>query len=149
MYIDAQNLFSEDQDLSQVAGTYYSTNSLDLTATPRAVGPGEVVKVLFQVTETFTSAGAPTLDVALIESSDEGPPSADIGVLYEVAGIALATLVAGFQIIFPIPVETIAERYLSLRYDINVATTTAGTATAAILWDVQTAKSDWVSETGR
>ena len=148
MYIDAQNLLSDDQDLSQIAGTYYSTNSLDLTATPRPVVKGEIVKVLFQVTQTFVGATSTTA-VALIESSDEGPPSADIGVLYTTAAIPVATLVAGFQVVFPIPLATIAERYLSLRYVIATATTTAGTATAGIVWDAQTADSDWTAETGR
>ena len=148
MYIDAQNLLSDDQDLSQVAGTYYSTNSLDLNVVPRAVGPGEIVKVLFQVTETFVGATS-TTTVALIESSDEGPPSADIGVLYTTGLIPVATLVAGFQVVFPIPYATIAERFLSMRFIIATADTTAGTVTAGIVWDAQTSDSDWAAVTGR
>ena len=140
---------SDDQDISQVAGTYYSTNSIDLNVVPRAVGPGEVAKVLFQIAQTVASGGAATLQVSLIESSDEGPPSADIGVIYSSAVLALATLVAGFQIVFPLPLATIAERYLSLRYIIGTATTTAGTAFGAVVWDAQTSDSDWAAETGR
>ncbi len=148
MYFDVQNLLSDDQDISQVAGTYYSTNSLDLTATPRPVGPGEVAKVLFQMTETLVGATA-TLAIALIESSDEGPPSADIAVIYDTGAIVVGTFVAGFQVMFPIPWATLGQRYLSMRFVIATATTTAGTCTAGIVWDGQTSGSDWVAETGR
>lgn len=148
MYFDVQNLLSDDQDISQTAGTYYSTNSLDLTATPRNIGAGELVKVYFQMTETLVGATA-TLAVALIESSDEGPPSADIVALKDTGALAVGTWVAGYAGLFTVPFTAIGQRYLSMRYTIATATTTAGLITAGIVWDHQTAFSDWTAETGR
>lgn len=147
MYYDLDNLLSNDQDLSQVAGTYYSTNALDVGATPRAIGPGAIVAVIVRVTETFVGATS-TMAVALIESSDEGPPSADIAVKQDTGALAVGTWVAGYQLLFVVPLVTLGQRYMSLRYVIATATTTAGTITAGILWDWQTAQSDWTAVTG-
>jgi len=147
MILDLQLLMSSDQDISQVAGTYYSTNSIDVGATPRPIGPGEVVKVYFQMTETLVGATA-TLAVALIESSDEGPPSADIVVLATTPALAVGVWAAGYAGVFNVPIATVGQRYLSMRYVIATATTTAGTISAGILVDEQTSFSDFVANDG-
>ena len=77
MILDAQNLVSKAQNLAQVAGNYLSPDSIDLGVagvTPRGNTPpqdvGRVREAEFfaQVVETFTAAGANTLQVNLIES---------------------------------------------------------------------------------
>ena len=145
---DYQAYFSEDQDISQVAGTYVSTNSYDFTATPRAWGPGKIVPIVAQITAAVTSAGAATLQIQVIEDAnaalDDGPV-----VIYTTPALAKAALIAGFTVIFPIPVETIGARYLGLQYVVGTATTTAGTISAWIADVVQTSNSDWTAETGR
>jgi hypothetical protein len=150
MIFDAQNLFSDDQDLSQDAGTYYSTNSLDLTTTPRVIGPGEAVTIWWQMTEAFDSAGAATLAIALIESSDAGPPSADIAVVdvFDTGAMAKTVPILGYKRAWHVPLAAIGQQYLSMRYTIASATSTAGTITAGIVWDGQTALNGWPAESG-
>lgn len=147
MILDLQNLVSDSQDLSQAAGNYLSTNSIDLTggtfASPGGYGTiardaakGETIPFFVQIDETFTSGGAATLTVELIES-----PNADLSgytVLHTTPALALATLVAGYRIRVNIPASGIGQRYLGVRYTIGTATTTAGTVTAGIAVDLDT-----------
>lgn len=145
MYLDKQTLLSDDQDLSQAAGTYVSTNTIDLgTAgtiphlggTPLMdIGRGNEPDLLCQITETFTSGGAATLTVQLIQSANADLSSPTI--LQTTPALALATLVAGYQFRLRIP-PGISARYLGVQYVIGTATTTAGTVTAGIVLDKQT-----------
>lgn len=147
MILDMQNLCSDSQDLSQVAGSYLSTNAIDLTGgtfaspggygtIPRDAAKGENLNFHVQVDETFTSAGAATLVVELIMSANS-----DLSiytVLHTTPALALATLVAGYQIRVAVPYVGLTSRYLGVRYTIGTATTTAGTCTAGIAKDVVT-----------
>lgn len=149
MIIDKQLLLSDGQDLSQVAGTYLSTNTIDLTtagtvpAAFQAVGnfPADLgrsmrhLELVVQVDETFTSGGAATLQVQVITDGDAalGSPT----VIQSSDTIALATLVAGYRFRVAVP-PGLAERYLGVQYVIGTATTTAGTCSAFLLMDGQT-----------
>lgn len=147
MLLDVQNLFSDDQNLAQVAGTYLSTNSLDLglpgtiPAAFQAVGSmyknaaeQDFMAIMVQVTTTFTSGGAATLQVNLI--SDDAAALGSPTILHSTPAIALATLVAGYRFRIGIP-PRIAEQYLGIQYVIGTATTTAGNVTAGLLFDRQ------------
>ncbi|HCE23295.1 MAG TPA: hypothetical protein DF282_12415, partial [Hyphomonas sp.] len=80
MIFSEELMFSDDQDVSQAAGTYASTNTIDTgapgtvygaaAALARNVGPGNPVPILVQLTETVTSAGAATMQFQ-IETADE------------------------------------------------------------------------------
>jgi len=146
MYLDLENLFSDDQDISQVAATYPSTNALDLTASPRAIGPGATVKCMAQMTAALVGATA-TMNVRLICSAVTALTTPTV--IKETSALVVGTFIAGWTVIFSAPVEAIPLRFLGFDYVIATATTTAGTITAGILWDTQTSDSDWVAETGR
>jgi hypothetical protein len=152
--IDLQNVLSDGQDLAQSAGTYVSTNTLDLTggaggaAQGAAIGVmpahfgtaitdkgrGRPVHLVVRITETFTSAGAATVKAQLISSA-----SANLGtptVLGSSEAIALATLVKGYQFrVAGVLPKGIAQRYLGVQYVIGTATTTAGKCDAYLSFD--------------
>lgn len=147
MMIDKENLLSDSQDLAQVAGTYASTNAIDLGAAGTVpagfqargapghdLGRSPMMEILIQVDETFVGTGA-TVQVDIISSA-----SANLGtptVLASSAAIAKATLIAGYQFRLSVP-QGITQRYLGVQYTIAVATTTAGKVTTALVLDKQT-----------
>lgn len=146
MIFSAQQLFSEDQDLAQVAGTYASTNIIN-TGTPgtvygaaaalgRDVGKGVPVPILVQITEDFTSAGASTLQVQ-IEVADNAAFSTNNEVIAESRAYPKAECVAGkqFEVAY-LPND--CRQYLRVNYVIGTATTTAGKCTAGITMGNQT-----------
>lgn len=150
MLFDKQNLFSDQQNLAQAAGTYTSTNAIDLGANPAAplvnsaggtftpikdLGRGGQAELVAQVTETFTSGGAATVTAQLIQSaaSNLGSPT----VLASSQAIAVASLVAGYQFRIEVPVG-VSQRYLGMQYVIGTAATTAGKVTAGFTTDRQT-----------
>ncbi len=148
MILDNYTLLSDDQDLSQVAGTYYSdildlhgdgyTTSQDapLGVTPD-LGKGYPVEILAQVTEDFASGGAATL-VATLQTSITEAFTVPID-LAASAAFALADLVAGKNLL-PEHVPYGAKQYLRIKYVIGTATTTAGTVTAGIVCGHQSNK---------
>lgn len=139
MIIDKENLFSDDQDLAQVAGAYDSTNIIKL---PKNSAYGTPLRLLIQVTETFTSAGAATLAIDL-ETDDNAAFSSAVD-LVNIAAIAKATLVAGYKIAIDF-VPRGDEGFLRLEYTIGTATTTAGKITAGIIADDQSNKNSFPS----
>lgn len=147
MILDMQNLCSDSQDLSQAAGSYLSTNAIDLQGgtfaspggygtIPRDAAKGEDVNFFIQVDETFASGGAATLTVELIMSANSDLSS--YTVLHTTPALAMATLVAGYQIRIAVPKVGLTSRHLGCRYTIGTATTTAGTCTAGIAVDIVT-----------
>lgn len=144
MIMDMEALLSENQDISQVVGTYVSTNTYDTGAvgTPPAGGslvadPGRApgTELLVQITDDVLSAGAATVDFQLIESAnaDLSAPT----VLQATGAIGKADLVAGYQARLAVPAG-ITQRYLGVQYVIAGATTTAGTVTAGFVLQKQT-----------
>jgi len=143
MMLDKNLLVSDDQDLSQVAATYLSDKSIDLGSVAN-FGKGEPVRIMVRLTETVTSAGAATLQIKLIEASDEAL-SADVVVLKETIALAKAILVAGYEVVFELPVGVLGNKFIGLQYIIATATTTAGTATAGVVLDMQQADSGFTA----
>lgn len=147
MIFSEELMFSDDQDVSQAAGTYASTNIIDTgapgtvygaaAALSRNVGPGNPVPVLVQLTETVTSAGAATMQFQ-IETADEAAFDTTNVVVAQSRVYALAELVAGLQFgVAVLPNDM--KRFIRVNYVIGTATTTAGLATAGIVHGVQTA----------
>ena len=151
MILDMQNLCSDSQDLSQAAGSYLSTNAIDLQGgspgtnrtspgghgtIPADAAKGEDVNFFIQVDETFASGGAATLTVELIMAANSDLSS--YTVLHTTPALAMATLVAGYQLRIAVPKVGLTSRYLGCRYTIGTATTTAGTCTAGIAKDIVT-----------
>src|SRR5215469_314301 len=153
MILDALLQFSGTQNLAQVAGSYVSTNIIDLhilapPGTPvlannqgaRDLGIGDdpALKLLVQVITTFTSGGGATLAVALQGATDNGSGSPNaFSTWWTSPTYALGTLVAGARLLdmdMPRPPAGIAiPRFLQLNYTIGSATTTAGTVSAFIV----------------
>ncbi len=134
MIIDTQCQFSEDQDLSQTAGAYDSTNVVQL---PANSSDGNPVRIWVQVTDTFESGGAATLAIDL-ETATDAAFSSPVTIA-SISALALATLVEGYRV----PIDFLPRTdlgFLRLEYTIGTATTTAGTVSAGIVFDVQSSK---------
>lgn len=141
---------SAPANLAQVTGDYVSANIVDLggPAIPtsangggaRDMGPGYPLRMLVQVTTTFTSGGAGTLLVALQGAVDNGSGApAAFSTYWRSPAYALATLAQGarlYDMALPRPPAGIAiPRYLQMIYTIGGATMTAGQLTSGIVLD--------------
>jgi len=152
MILDAFLQFDASNNLAQIAGTYNSTNIIDLGgpgipvlasgqgARDIGIGDDPTMKLLVQVTTTFTSGGAGTLAVNLQGAADNGSGAPlSFATWYTTPTYALATLVVGARLMdmdFPRPPDGIPiPRFLRLTYVIGGATMTAGTVEANIVID--------------
>jgi hypothetical protein len=147
MIIDALLQFSgtvnptTGQSLASVAGTYTSTNVIDLAGvgtgnTGRDIGAGQELEIAVEVTTTFT--GGTSLQVQLVCADDAGI-SANVTPIVLSPVMLTAALVAGQQLILHVDraaLANVARRYLALQYVI-VGTMTAGAVSAFITRNVQ------------
>lgn len=137
MIMDFDLLLSDKQSDVRAAATYTSEKSIDLATTPpRQIGNGEQVIVHCQVTTAF--AGGTSVQFQLVESANANLSSPTV--LVESAAIAEADLVAGFTVNLVVPVKRLKLRYLGAQY-IGVGVHTAGSISAGIVWNEQTADS--------
>lgn len=142
MILDTYTLVSDDQDLAQTAGTYYSdvlnlrgdagyTTSVDApSGITHDIGKGYPVELLVQITEDFASGGAATLVVTLETDDNESFSSAATVVTSQT--FALASLTAGTHLL-PQHIPYGCEQYIRINYTIGTATTTAGKVTAGLV----------------
>lgn len=142
--LDALDVMSTNDNLAQSAGTYLSSKSIDLWAgqatlptdvfgNAAIIDPGRSnVKLLCQVTTTFTSGGSATLQAQLV-MADNAALSTNLVVLESSDVIALATLAAGYQFRFGSLPPGITKRYLGMQYVIGTAAMTAGNIYAALV----------------
>lgn len=153
MILDALLQFDNAVSLAIAAGTQASTNVIDLGVTSgiptsangggaRDIGIGDspAMKLVVQVTTTFTSGGAATLVVALQGAVDNGAGApAAFSTWWSSPAYALAALNAGsrlFDMDMPRPPDGIAiPRYLRLLYTVGAATVTAGNISSYIVLD--------------
>lgn len=156
MILDAFLMFdtpAAPNNLAQVVGDYNSTNIIDLGVTSgipssangggaRDLGIGDdpAMKMLVQVSTTFTSGGAGTLQVILEGAIDDGTGNpAAFSAWWLSPAYALATLNAGsrlYDMDMPRPPDGIAiPRYLRMVYRIGGATMTAGKVISGIVLD--------------
>lgn len=153
MILDALLQFDNAVSLAIPAGTQTSTNIIDLGITSgiptstngggaRDIGIGDdpAMKLVVQVTTTFTSAGAGTLSTTLQGAVDNGSGApAAFSSWWASPAYALAALNAGsrlFDMDMPRPPDGIAiPRYLRLLYTVAVATFTAGNISSYIVLD--------------
>lgn len=152
MILDAFLQFDSGANLAQVVGTYNSANVIDLHmagipvlannqgARDIGVGDDPALKLLIQVSTTFTSGGAGTLQVVLQGATDNGAGApAAYSTWWTSPAYPLATLVQGarlFDMDMPRPPDGVAiPRFLRLNYIIGGATMTAGVCQAYIVID--------------
>lgn len=153
MILDAYLQFDSAVSLAIAAGTQASTNVIDLGITSgiptsangggaRDIGIGDdpAMKLLVQVTTTFTSGGAGTLSVGLQGAVDNGAGApAAFSTWWTSPVYALAALNAGSRLMdmdMPRPPDGIAiPRFLRLLYTVATATMTAGNISSFIVLD--------------
>lgn len=123
MYVDNDLMFSDAQAVTASAA---STNSLDMRVATRNIGAGQPIELVCLVTTTTTSGGSTTMDVALQDSADN---SSFANTVIAAAGIAKATLVAGYEFLRAALPRGL-RRYLRVNYTVNTANFTAGAFTA-------------------
>lgn len=141
MIFSAEQLFSDDQAITASAD---STNVIDLgvAGTPfdavaalnQDVGKGNPIPILAQVTTDMTAAGAATLVINV----STGATTALGTTIASVGPVAVADLVAGYQMAIQVLPNKITERYLGLEYVVATGPMTAGNITAGITMGNQT-----------
>lgn len=153
MILDAFQQFDTASSLAIAAGTQASANVLDYGiasgipssangggARDMGIGDDPSLKLLVEVSTTFTSGGAGTLSVAIQGAPDNGAgaPGA-FTTWYTSAVYALATLNQGSRLLemdFPRPPDGVAiPRYVRLLYTVGTATMTAGNVNAYVVLD--------------
>lgn len=117
---------------------------IDLGATPQDLGIGDPMYLVIQVTTAVTSAGAATVQFHL--ASDAAAAIATDGSAsyhYSSAAIGKASLVAGYEMVIPVPVgvNPAYERYLGILTTTGTAALTAGAINAFLTTDPK----KWVS----
>lgn len=152
MILDGLLQFDSAVSLAIAAGTQASTNVIDFGgpalpvlanlqgARDMGIGDNPALKLLVQVSTTFTSGGAGTLSVALQGATDNGSGVANAFSTWWTSPVyALATLNAGSRLLdmdFPRPPDGIAiPRFVRLLYTVATATMTAGAVSAYIVLD--------------
>lgn len=157
MILDALLQFDNAASVAIAAGTQASTNVIDFglgtSANPAipsnangggardmGIGDDPALKLLVQVSTTFTSGGAGTLSVAIQGAPDNGSGApGSYTTWWTSPTYALATLVAGARLLnmdFPRPPAGVAvPRFVRLLYTVGTATMTAGAVSAYLVLD--------------
>lgn len=137
MIIDKQARFEWETALT---ATRVSTNTIDLGAANRDIGPLEDLWLVGVVTTALTSGGASTLTVDLIDD-DNAALSSPATIASLMPSTAKATLVAGYTMFKTrIPVGKITQRYLGLNWTVGTADFTAGAISAFFTPDIDAQK---------
>lgn len=148
MFTDVNLQVSVDQDISQVVGTYVSTDSIDLNdnATaptsnqPRDIGAGMKIRAAFTITAAVVGTSS-TVQFQIITDSTADLATAPV-VLGTSIAIPEANLTLGAEVFVEMNTDVndasaMVQRYLGAQYVIGVATTTAGTVTTNFVIDIQ------------
>jgi hypothetical protein len=130
MILDAQNRFSNAQNVFSTGSTVRSTDVFDLQAI-RDAGAGEPVYLVVQVTTAFS--GGTSANFELITGSNEAV-DADVNVVVDTNAIPVASLTAGKRYFLTIPEHKLptGQRYVAVRTTC-VGAVAAGAITAAIV----------------
>lgn len=135
------------QDISQIVGTYVSTDSIDLN--PDAgiganqapdIGIGTKIRAAFTIVAAVVGTVS-TVAFEIITAADALLTTTPVVIGTSIA-IPEAELVAGAQIFVEMNPDVLdrqsgVQRFLGARYVVAVATTTAGTVTADFVIDLQ------------
>lgn len=143
MILSANSTLSENQ---AVTATAISENVINFTdngivygeaaAIPRNLGAGREIPFLIQVTADFATLTSLTIT---IESATNAALSSGAVVHYTSGAIPAASLVAGFKLPVRILPVGVLGPYLGLRYTVGGSNATAGTITAALGTEMDTA----------
>lgn len=134
MFMDSRLEFADSQDISQVAGTYLSTNQVDMSVA-RDLGNGQPVYLVIQIDAAVVGTSS-TVNFRLRSDSSAAVHATTSTAHLETGAIAEAVLVAGHQIVMALPQEgNIYEQFLGVQAIIGAATTSAGTFSAFLTID--------------
>ena len=138
MIFDERNEFADATALS-TAGTGRALvgDVIDL-GVARGIADGQPLYLVIQITTAPTSGGAATVSFEL--ASDAAAAIATDGSATEhitTSSFAIATLVAGYELIIPLPVSgnNAFERYLGILQNVGTAALTAGAINAFLTLD--------------
>ena len=135
MIVDSLLEFADGEDISQSAGTYLATNQIDLQEA-RDMGNGQPLYLVIQIDAAVTSGGSATVQFRLRSDSTAAIHATTSTAHTDTGAIAVATLVAGYTQVIPLPLEGESyERYLGVQAIVATATTTAGTYSAFLTLD--------------
>ena len=132
MLIDFQTLLSDSQAFS---ATGVSTNTMDMgSPTPKNdVGSGEPLAAVFTVeVAADLASGDETYQFQVIQSANANLSSQDVLLQTDTAYITKAILVAGYQLVIPVPPDLVTKQYLGIRLVLGGTTPTI-TISASIL----------------
>jgi hypothetical protein len=128
MYIDKLLQVSNEQ---AVTATAASTDVIDYGQANPNSGLNDNVVMAITVDEAATAAGAATVVFSVQDSADNSS-FADV---YATTTIGKATLVAGYQILIPMPYKH--RRYVRVYYTVATGPLTAGKFSAQVVTGVQ------------
>lgn len=118
----------------------YDVSAPGTSATGRIIGAGELIRVFAQVTTTFTSGGALTLNLQFGQADDINMAT-NFETFWTSGALALATLVAGYRFdVVAVPVSKVTRRYLGFNIVVGTAASTAGQLMLGIVEDEQSNK---------
>lgn len=136
MIMDERNEFCDATSAVLGIGNAIIGDVIDQGATPtlRDLGNGEPIYLVIQVDTTFVGATATvTFDLA----SDSVAALTTSKTTHATTGaIPVATLVAGYTKVIPLPTEATYERYLGIWETVATAAITAGAINAFLTRDV-------------
>lgn len=121
-----------------VTASAVSTNTIDLGAGPRDLGPGKQLFATFNVEEAVTASGAATVNFEIISSAAANLGSATI--LTQTGPIGKAELTLGKAFSVPLGAAILAaqskgQRYLGVNYTVATGPLTAGKFSCNITMD--------------
>lgn len=143
MILDSLEEFADATALSTAAtGRALVGNVMDLGTPPTGtvfgdIGNGQPVYLVIQVDTAVTSAGAATVSFELSSDAQAAiAVDASETIHFASAAIPKATLIAGYQIVIPLPPELpLYERYLGIVQNVGTAALTAGKINAFLTLD--------------
>lgn len=145
MYIDKELQFADGSWAPTATGDNISPNVWDsgpLGGSPtanagRSLGEGSSkLYLLITVNTTATSGGSATVDFRLRTAAAVALTSSPTDIIGSGA-IPVATLVAGYQVLVPVPPSASYKRYIGVNANIGTAVLTAGKFEAEIITDEQ------------
>lgn len=128
MFIDKTLQVSNEQ---AVTATAASTDVIDFGQLNPDVGMTDQCSMVITTDEAATAAGAATVTFSVQDSADNAT-FADVAVT---AAIGKATLVAGYQLVIPMPTKL--RRYCRVNYTVATGPLTAGKFSAQVVTGFQ------------
>lgn len=133
MIMDERTEFCDATALSTVGtGLAAVGNVIDMSVARDIGNSGKPLYLVIQITTAVTATGASTVSFQLVSDAQD-PPAADATetLHWASAAIAKATLVAGYTLTVPLPLQDPAyERYLGIQQNVASNAVTAGAINA-------------------